>query len=150
MIWTLLQDEEGSALIEVAFALPVLALLLAGTVDYGLYTERKMQVVEAAAAAAAFGAIPGNQLNTAGMTSAAQTASPSLTGLSVTSTYFWTCTPGGAHVSNTSICANYGTPIQYVVVGTTAAVGAPMPLVGVGSTFTVNGQATYRVRWKPS
>lgn len=143
-------DESGSALIEVAFALPLLALLLGGTVDYGLYTERKMQAVEAANAAAAYGALPGNQLNTSGITTAAQTASPSLTSISVSPTYFWTCTPGGSHVTNTSICSGYGTPIQYVLVMTSATISAPMPLPGLGSSFTVNGQATYRVRWKPS
>ncbi len=146
----LLRDEEGSALVEVAFALPLLALMVAGTVDFGLYTERKMQCVEAANAAAAYGSLPGNQLNTTGMTSAAQAASPSLTGLNVTPSSYWTCTPGGTRVTSTSTCASYGTPIQYVLVVTTATVNAPMPLIGLGPSFTVNGQATYRVRWKPS
>ena len=143
-------SEEGSALVEVAFALPLLILLVAGTVDFGLYEERKMQVVEAANAAAAYGAVTGNQLNTTGMQSAASTASPSLAGLVVSASDFWTCTPGGSQVTSTSTCSNNESPLQYVQVRTTASVSAPMPLLGLGSSLTVAGQATYRVRWKPS
>ncbi len=146
----LISSEEGSALIEVALALPVLVLVLGGTVDVGLYEERKMQVVEAASAASAFGAQGNNQLNVSGMQTAASAASPSLTNLVVAASVLWTCTPGGAAVSSTANCGNGESPLQYVVVATSANVSAPMPLASLGSNLTVKAKATYRVRWKPS
>ncbi len=144
----LLCCEEGSALIEVALALPLLVLLLGGTVDVGLYEERKMQVVEAAGAAAAFGAQGGNQLNLSGMQTAAATASPGLTNLVVNASSLWSCTPGGAAVAATASCSGGETPLQYVVVATSATVSAPMPLVSLGPNLTVRAQSIYRVRWK--
>ncbi len=145
-----LSAEDGSALVEVALALPLLAMVLGGTVDFGLYEEFKMQVIEAANAGAAFGAQGGNQINIAGMRNAAATASPSLSNLVVTAASVWTCSPGGAAVSSGASCTNGETPLQYVVVGTTANVNAPLPLASLGTNMTVRGQATYRVRWKPS
>lgn len=142
--------DDGSAFVEVALALPLLITVLGGTVDLGLYEERKMQVIEAANAGAAFGAQGGNQLNIAGMQSAAAAASPSLSNLMVTASAVWTCTPGGATVSSTSSCTNGESPLQYVLVGTAANVSAPLPLAVLGANMTVRGQATYRVRWKPS
>lgn len=144
------QDQQGSALVEIAFALPVLALILAGTVDYGLYTERKMQVVEAANAAASYGAVPGNQVDTTGMKAAAAAASPGLSGLTVTASSFWICSSTGSHVASSYTCPGLGTPVQYVQVTTSATISAPMPLMGVGSSFVVTGQSSCRVRWKPS
>lgn len=146
----LISSEEGSALIEVALALPVLVLMLGGTVDVGLYEERKMQVVEAASAAAAFGAQGNNQLNVIGMQTAASAASPSLTNLVVAASMLWTCTPGGAAVSASAKCGNGGSPLQYVVVATSANVSVPMPLASLGWNLTVSAKSTYRVRWKPS
>ena len=142
--------DDGSALLEVALALPLLLIVLGGTLDLGLYEERKMQVVEAANAGAAFGAQGGNQLSISGIRNAAASASPSLPNLVVTTLTVWTCFPGGATVPASASCTNGETPLQYVVVSTTANVSAPLPLASLGSNLTVRGQATYRVRWRPS
>lgn len=149
--WKQCGAEEGSALVEVAFALPLLLVILGGTVDFGLYEERKMQVVEAANAAAGFGSQGGNQTNISGMQAAGLGASPSLANLTVTpSQPFWTCTPGGAQVASSNDCGGGEAPLQYVQVVASAPVNPPMPLIGLPSSLTVVGQATYRVRWKPS
>ncbi len=145
-----LREEDGNALVEVALALPLLMTMVAGTVDFGLYEERKMQAVEAANAAAGYGAVSGNQLNTAGMQSAASAASPSLSGLTVSAQVYWVCSPGGAQVASSDACSNGENPLQYVLVTTAAVVNAPMPLASLGRNMHVTGQAAYRVRWKPS
>ncbi len=143
----LLRNEQGSALVEVALALPLMALLLAGTINYGVYVERKMQATEAANAGAAYGAVAGNQKDATGMQNAAKAASPTLSGLTATATYFYSCSPGGAVVANTYNCSSYGTPIHYVKVVTTATVPAMIGVNGIASSVTVNGQAIYRVPW---
>lgn len=148
--WRELCGEEGSALVEMAFVLPLVMVMVAGVTDIGLYEERKMQVVESANAAAGFGAQGGNQNNTAGMQAAGISASPSLTGLVVNASVLWTCTPGGAAVTSAADCGGGINPLQYVQVATSAPVNAPMPLGVFGSSITVRGRATYRVRWKPS
>lgn len=143
----LLRSEEGSAMVEVALALPLLALLLAGTIDYGVYAERKMQAVEAANAGAAYGAIAGNQKDTTGMQNAAKAAVPALSSLNATATYFYSCTSGGATVGSTTSCSA-GTPLQYVKVVTTATVNAWVGLPSsLPNSATVTGQAIYRVAW---
>ena len=141
-----LRADEGSALVEVALALPVLAVILAGMIDFGVWTERKMQVSEAAFAAAAYGSVPGHQYDNAGIQNAAAVASPSLSGLSVTVNQIWTCTPGGAQVTSSSNCTGYGQPDQYVTITMSASVNAPVSLSAFPSTLTVGAHATYRVR----
>ena len=142
----LLRSEEGNALVEVAFALPVLAMLLGGTIDYAMYAERKIQVTEAANAGAGYGAIAGNQKNSTGMQNAAKAASPALSGMTATGSYYYACTPTGAAVSSTTSCTG-GTPIQYVKVQTSATITPPLGVAGLPGNITVTGQAIYRVAW---
>ena len=147
---SLWRDESGSALIEVAVTLPLLMVVLGGTIDLGVYEETKMQVTEAANAAAGFGAQGNNQLNSSGMQTAAQNASPSLSHLSFSSSSVWTCTSGGQAVTSTTDCGNGESPLQYVRVQTSSPVNAPIQVSGVTSSLTVSALAIYRVRWKPS
>ena len=49
-------SERGSALVEAAFALPLLALIVLGTVDFGRLFYRTMAVTHAARAGAQYGA----------------------------------------------------------------------------------------------
>jgi hypothetical protein len=63
------RDTDGAALLELALALPVLALLLVLTTDYGLERAAEMQVLNAASAGAEFAVNKG--CNTAGIRSAA-------------------------------------------------------------------------------
>ena len=142
------REEGGSALVEVALALPLMALLLGGTINYGVYVERKMQATEAANAGAAYGAIAGNQKDTTGMQNAAKAASPTLSGLTATATYYYACPPSGSVVASTYSCPYFGTPMQFVKVITTATVPAMIGINGIASSVTVNGQAIYRVNWR--
>ena len=144
----LLHSEDGNALVEVALALPLIAVLLAGTIDYGVYAERKMQATEAANAGASYGTVPGNQLDNSRMQSTARTASPTLSGLSATATHFYSCTSGGAKVTSSYSCSGRVNPIIYVQVSTSATVTSPVYFSGVATSAAINGQAIYRVPWK--
>ncbi len=143
------EDECGSALVEFALFLSFLVLILVGVVDYGMEIQQAMQVTEAATAGAEFGEIPGNQQNLSGMQAAATSAASGVHGFTVTAVDAFTCTPGGVSVSRSTTCSGYGTPIEYVQVNTTATVPTLMVYIGMPSSLTLNGSASFRVPWTP-
>jgi Flp pilus assembly protein TadG len=137
----------GSAMVELAVFLSLAVLLFMGIVDYGLELQQAMQVQEAAAAGASFGAIPGNESNLTGMKAAAASAAPNVSGLTVTATNVWTCSAGGASVASTSLCAGSVTPYKYVVVTTSANVPVLLLYAALPSALALHGKATYQVPW---
>lgn len=146
------RSEDGSILIEFALLLPPLILMMAYMVDYALWIQKAMQLQDAASAAAAYGAIPGNSSNTSQMTTLANfIATGSPTGaawLTVSATNFWTCSPGGAQVTASTSCPT-GAPYHYVKVTTSGSQGALLGFRGIASTLTLGGAATYRVEVTP-
>jgi Flp pilus assembly protein TadG len=148
----IIRSQNGSALIEFALILPPLVLMLAYMVDYALWIQKALQLQDAASAAAAYGAIPGNATNTTQMTALANyilTGSTSgASWVSVSATNFYTCSPGGTQVTATTSCST-GAPYHYVKVTTSAT---PRGLLGYGAvpgTLALNGAATYRVEVTP-
>jgi Flp pilus assembly protein TadG len=139
-------SEEGAALIEFACVLPVFVLLLVGVVDYSLQIQQRMHVTEAAAIAAAYGAVAGNEQNTAGMRNAALTVMPDLT---VTATAFWTCSVGSGHVSSSSACADGNLPMQWVEVDTSATLTPLLAFPGIPTQQDLHGLAVRRVARRP-
>jgi hypothetical protein len=69
--------------------------------------------------------------------------------MAVTATDVFTCTPGGAVVTSSTTCTGYGTPIEYVQVQTSATVPALLVYVGIASTLSLKGSASFRVQWIP-
>jgi len=143
---TLLSGSEGSALVEFAVCLPILSLVFVACVDYALMVQQEIQVQDAAAAGAAYGAVPGNQADLTGMQNAATNAATGITGFSAVATDVFTCTPGGSTVSSSAHCSGYGTPIEYVYVHTTATATPLLSYVGIAG-LSLQGNATYRVMW---
>jgi Flp pilus assembly protein TadG len=139
---------EGSALVDFALLLPVLVLIFIGVVDYSLFLQQEMQVSEAAAAGAAYGAIPGNTKDYTGMQTAARNTAIGISGFAVTAVDIFTCTPGGTAVTSSTTCSGYGTPIEYVQVQTSATLTPLFSYAGI-STLTLKGNATVRVPWTP-
>ena len=146
----LLGDENGQALIEFALFSTLFILLFAGILDYSIYLHMQTELNDCAAIAAGFGASTDNQENTSGMYNMAYYSVPDLSGkVTVNTTYFYTCTQGGAQVTSTTVCGgSYTTPLMYVQVTTTAPIPAALKWSGMPSTLTLQGQATYRVRWR--
>ena len=144
-----LKSEDGSALIEFSLLLPVLVFLFMGIVDYGLETQQAMQIMEAATAGASYGAINGNQKDLVGMQNAARNSATGVSGFSVTASNIFTCSPGGAQVTSSTICTGYGTPIEYVKVTTGATVPTLLAFPGMPTNLVLQQTAMYRVPWKP-
>jgi Flp pilus assembly protein TadG len=142
-------DEGGSALVEFAVFLSLLAPVLAGIVDYGLELQQAMQVADAAAAGAAYGAMPGNAKSFSGMQSAASNAASGVNGFTVSAADVFTCTPGGAVASSATVCSGYGTPIEYVQVQTSATVPSYLAYAGMPANLVLRGSAMFRVPWTP-
>jgi Flp pilus assembly protein TadG len=144
---SLLADDRGSALVEFALFLSVIILLLVGVADYSFAIHEAMQVQEAASAGAAWGAIPGNESNTSGMQSAAASAATGVPGFTVNASNLWTCTPGGAAVTSSTLCTGGVAPYKYVVVKTSGTVPTPLSFPGISSNKILYGSATFRVPW---
>jgi Flp pilus assembly protein TadG len=148
----LVRSENGSILIEFAFVLPLLVLTLAYMVDYALWIQKAMQLQDAASAAAAYGAIPGNATASSSMTQLANyivTGSPTgASWLTVNSTNFYTCSPGGTQVTATTSCPT-GAPYHYVQVTVSASPTSQLGYRVIPSTMALTGTATYRVEVTP-
>jgi Flp pilus assembly protein TadG len=151
----ILRSENGQALIEFALLLPPLILVLAFMVDYALWIQREMVVQEAASAAAAYLAVPGNTSNTTEATNLAKyIATGSVSGatwftVNLPATMsFYTCSPGGAQVTATTSCPT-GAPYHYVQVNTTGTAGNLLSFRAIPSSMTLSGSATYRVEVEP-
>lgn len=112
--------QRGNAVIETALFMPLLILVFLGTADYGRVFNQAIIVANAAFAGAEYGSRTGQWSNTTGMVTAAKNDSASLAGFNAVASNYCTCSPGGAHVTCTSSCSGYGTPIQYVQVIATA------------------------------
>jgi Flp pilus assembly protein TadG len=127
----------------------MLVMAFGGLADYALIIQQAMLLTQAAAAAAAYGAITGNNGDLTGMQAAAQNTASGLTGMTVTASNIYSCTAGGAQVSSTASCPQYGTPIKYVRVQTSATAQPLLGFPGLPSTLTLHSSAYYRVQWTP-
>lgn len=112
----------GIALVEFALVAPLLLLLLAGVLDYGMALRMASSVAAAARAGAQYGsASPANGSDAAGIRAAAANAAPDVHNLSVTSGTACQCSGGGV-VSCTGSC---GASQMMVYVQVTAQATAP-------------------------
>jgi len=145
--------EEGSALVEFALVSVLMIIMLTGIVDYGLFILANLQLQEDAVSAAAYGSVPGSQSNSGAMqffaTYNASSYALPLSNFGVTTTNYYSCTPGGATVSATASCSG-GTPNEYVKVVTQGTFTNVISWPGIPSQLTLYGTAIYRVRWVSS
>lgn len=144
--------ENGSTLLELALILPVALLVACGIFNYAFWIRRAMLLQEAAAAGAAYGALPGNVHDSAGMV---QIANYSVTGsasgnsaITVSATDFYTCSPGGSQVTVSTSCS-VGAPYHYVQVTTSMTPNATVHNALLPTSLALTGQATFRVETYP-
>ena len=141
-----MDDEAGSALVEMALFLPLYILVLGGIANCGFLIVEDIQVQEAAAAGAAFATIPGNYSNTNGMQTAAKASSSMLGSLITTvAVNVYSCSSGGTAVNTTASCPGGGGPLMFAQVTTTYTATTVLNFAGFPSTVTMQGFASYEV-----
>jgi Flp pilus assembly protein TadG len=137
----------GQSYVELAFALPVLAIVLVVAADFGRLFYTYVEVINAARAAAQYGS---NSVVTAadstGMIAAAKQDGVNLANLTVTASQ---CTCGTATASVPACSSNYCTNDpqgNYVVVNAQAPFNTITKYPGVPSSVTLKSQAVMQVQ----
>ena len=150
-------SDRGSAIVELAVAMPLLVLILAATIDFARVFHTAENLQDAARAGAQYGSSsPANSSNTATMQSTA-TGATSLTGVSATASRLCKCATSAGVYSNTSpandctsaestVCPS-GHRVITVTVTTTKAFSTIFTgvLPGILHTTTLTRQATMEV-----
>jgi Flp pilus assembly protein TadG len=137
----------GQSYVELAFALPVLAIILVVAADFGRLFYTYVEVINAARAAAQYGS---NSVITAadstGMIAAAKQDGVNIANLTVTASQ---CTCGTATASIPACSSNYCTNDpqgNYVVVNAQAPFSTITKYPGVPSSVTLKSQAVMQVQ----
>jgi Flp pilus assembly protein TadG len=137
----------GQSYVELALALPVLALILVVAADFGRLFYTYLEVINAARAGAQYGS---NSVvtaaNTAGMIAAAKQDGVNIPNLTVTANQ---CTCGTATASVPACSSNYCTNDpqgNYVVVNAQASFSTITRYPGVPSSTTLKSQAVMQVQ----
>jgi Flp pilus assembly protein TadG len=137
----------GQSYVELAFVLPVLAIVLVVAADFGRLFYTYVEVINAARAGAQYGS---NSVITAadatGMSAAAKRDGVNVANLTVTASQ---CTCGTATSSIPACAANFCTNDpegNYVVVNTQVPFTTIVKYPGVPSSITLKGQAVMQVQ----
>ena len=139
----LIIDSNGQSLMELAFTLPLLAVLLFGTAEFGRLCYVGIEVTNAAHAAATYGSQNrATASDNSGMTTAATNDGTNLTNLQVTPQHLCAATYSD---TPTTDCTTT-TAIEYVQVNTQVTVASLFHSYGFGGNYTLHGQAIERVR----
>jgi Flp pilus assembly protein TadG len=136
-------SEAGSSLVEIAFFLPLLLLLLMGVVDFG----RAYYLANEVAGAAHAGAIYGSQniTDTTGMQNAAKLNAPDVSGLSATASWGCECSDGTHSSASCTLTPTCSVNVVYYATVTATATYKPIvPWTGINSSMTMTRSATMR------
>lgn len=157
---TLMRNERGTSLLELALITPLLLLLLLGIIEIGRYAELSILVANAARAGVQYGA---QNLATAadntGIHNAALNDGQNVPGLTVSPPSNGYVPPSGTTsyvlcgCSDTALtgtcpavgCSSPAHPLVYVQVDTTGTFGSLFRYPGIPSSISVNGSAAMRV-----
>lgn len=141
----MIRPRRGSTMIEFALTAPLLMLLAAGVLNYGMALRSAIAVAAAARAGAQYGSISAaNAADVAGMQAAAADAAPRLTGMVVTPLQVCRCSNGSA-VSCSGTCAS-GAVAMYVEVTARATAPHIFRYPGLPYTGAVSSKAVMRAR----
>jgi Flp pilus assembly protein TadG len=141
----------GAAAVELAIAVPIVAILLGNLVDYGLMLRRHAQLAAGVGNAASFAARTGASVSTETLRTIT-TSSSWLTGASATATApACHCPTGmpralGAAVACTATCADSAVAQRYITITGTYAYTPTFPQVMGASARTLTHRATVVVR----
>jgi Flp pilus assembly protein TadG len=146
--------ERGASLVELVVALPLLVIVLIGTVDFARVFYSAIEVTEAARAAAQFGATnESNSTNTAGMQAAAANAAPDVTLHSVSAGRVCECvdntnaaTRSSAAACTSSDCTGATHLVISVTVTAVRAFTTISMYPGIPHTITITRGAMLRLK----
>jgi Flp pilus assembly protein TadG len=135
----------GTALVEFALTAPLLLILLAGVLDYGMSLRTASSVAAAARAGAQYGSRSyANAGNASGIQAAATNAAPDVKNLSISSARSCQCSGAGA-VSCTGSCTG-GKMLVYVQVTAQATSSTIFNYSSLGFSGATSTQATMRAQ----
>ncbi len=139
----------GQAATELAFAAPILGLLLVGTADFARAFYFNQEVIAAARAGAQYGSqTVGNAADSTGIKAAAVANAVNIPGFSSTNVTASTCTcspPSGVTACGTSYCNGANSQATYVTVTTTATFTTLVHYPGVPQTTSMSATAIMQV-----
>ncbi|WP_109487801.1 TadE/TadG family type IV pilus assembly protein [Occallatibacter savannae] len=145
-------DEDGSALVELGLSLPMLCLMLLGAAEFARIAYAAIEVTNAAHSAAVYaGSSAASAADTTGITNAANSDSPNLTGsnaISVVTPLTYTCTCSNTNYtptscSDNSTCLSHNAAMITTVTVKTQTTFSPMVTVpGFSPTVTLQGKSS--------
>ncbi|ADW69826.1 TadE/TadG family type IV pilus assembly protein [Granulicella tundricola] len=139
----ILEQEQGSSLLEAAILMPVLLFALAGSVDFGHLFYLRMALSSAAAAGAAYGTQ--HPSDTAGMISAVQLDGSDVPNLTAAASYGCECADGTlASAACTTVPTCPVNVINYVDIQASYNYSPLIAFVGIPSTFPLQERARMR------
>jgi Flp pilus assembly protein TadG len=136
--------EKGTSLLELAFLLPILILLLLGIVDVGRYAELSIRVANAARAGAQYGAqnlAAANDWQGIGQAVTDDGDPKMAPNVSIV------CYCSGSPCNQATPCVAPNTEIQYVSVNVKESFTPLFPYPGLPSFPEVNSTAQMRIAW---
>jgi len=135
----------GSAIVEFGLTAPLLLLLTAGVLDFALLIRTAASVADAARGGAQYGSrSTAAASDTAGIKSAAQNASPGISGMTVTPVKACKCADGST-VSCSGSCVTGGMRV-YIQVSAQATAPTVFHYAGLPFTGAVTSTASMRVQ----
>lgn len=146
-----LELDRGASLVELAFVLPILALLFVGLLDFGKAYYLSIEVSSAARAGAQYGVL--HPTDKSGMQYAAVNDAPDVSGISATATIGCECSDGTNVTQSSSSsdscpsspsCSSSAIVINYVKVTTTATYTPLVRWPGLPTSLTLQGQSMMR------
>ena len=141
------RSRAGSAFIELGLFIPVLLLILMGSVDFARVFYASITLVNAAEAGALYGSgSVSASSNITGMQTAATTDGKDLTGISATATQYCSCGSGTAVTCPATGCVSPNTARYYVKVQTSYTFTPLAPIPGLPSSVPMTREAILRVQ----
>jgi Flp pilus assembly protein TadG len=139
------RKSNGQAMVEMAMALPVLALLLLAAADFGRLYYANIEVANAARAGAQYGSQSViTAANLSGMETAAKTDGSNLSALSATAKQCTCVTTSSVAACPSSYCTN-NPQATFVEVDTATTFHTAIKYPGIPSAMTLGGKAVMMV-----
>jgi Flp pilus assembly protein TadG len=140
------RSDAGTAAVEMALILPLLAILALGVSEFGRIYFAAITVADAARAGAQYGAQNTvTSTDSAAINQAARNEAADIGAITASSNRFCRC-PDGSSPTCTGTCTGYGSPEVFVRVSTSMTVTLLMRYPGMPATIPISRTATFRVQ----